>query len=155
MILVTLGTQDQKFYRLLDCIEKSKIKDEIIVQAGGSSDYVSKKMKILKFINYDEMNKLIDEADLIITHGGTGSILTSLKKGKKVIAMARLEKYGEHINDHQKEIVSLFKKEGYILELDDNTNLDDLIKEAKTFKVRKYVSNTDNFISELKKLIDN
>ena len=94
-------------------------------------------------------------ADLIITHGGTGSILTPLKKGKKVIAMARLEKYGEHINDHQKEIVSLFKKEGYILELDDNTNLDDLIKEAKTFKVRKYVSNTDNFISELKKLIDN
>ena len=55
MILVTLGTQDQKFYRLLDCIEKSKIKDEIIVQAGGSSDYVSKKMKILKFINYDEI----------------------------------------------------------------------------------------------------
>ena len=45
MILVTLGTQDQKFYRLLDCIEKSKIKDEIIVQAGGSSDYVSKKLK--------------------------------------------------------------------------------------------------------------
>ena len=33
--------------------------------------------------------------------------------------------------------------------------LDDLIKEAEKFKVRKYVSNTDNFISELKKLIDN
>ena len=33
--------------------------------------------------------------------------------------------------------------------------LDDLIKEAKKFKARKYVSNTDNFISELKKLIDN
>lgn len=155
MILVTLGTQDQKFYRLLDYIETSHINDRIVVQAGGSSDYKSKKMEIFKFIDYDEMNKLIDEADVIITHGGTGSILTPLKKGKKVIACARLEKYQEHINDHQKEIVTLFKNEGYILELNEENKLDDLMKEMKKFKVKKYISNTDNFISELKKLIDN
>lgn len=154
MILVTLGTQDQKFYRLLDYIETSHINDKIVVQAGGSSDYESKKMDIFKFIDYDEMNKLIDEADVIITHGGTGSILTPLKKGKKVIACARLEKYQEHINDHQKEIVTLFKNEGYILELNEENNLDDLMKEMKKFKVKKYVSNTDNFITGLKKLID-
>ena len=154
MILVTLGTQDQKFYRLLDYIEMSHINDRIVVQAGGSSDYESKKMDIFKFIDYDEMNKLIDEADVIITHGGTGSILTPLKKGKKVIACARLEKYQEHINDHQKEIVTLFKNEGYILELNEENKLDDLMKEMKKFKVKKYVSNTDNFITGLKKLID-
>lgn len=154
MILVTLGTQDQKFYRLLDYIEMSHINDRIVVQTGGSSDYKSKKMEIFKFIDYDEMNKLIDEADVIITHGGTGSILTPLKKGKKVIACARLEKYQEHINDHQKEIVTLFKNEGYILELNEENKLDDLMKEMKKFKVKKYVSNTDNFITGLKKLID-
>ena len=154
MILVTLGTQDQKFYRLLDYIENSHIDDEIIVQAGGSADYESRKMKIFKFIDYDKMDKLIDESDLIITHGGTGSILTPLKKGKKVIACARLEKYQEHINDHQCEIVSLFKKEGYILELNEENKLDDLMKEIKKFKVKKYISNTDNFINGLKKLID-
>ncbi len=154
MILVTLGTQDQKFYRLLDYIEMSHINDRIVVQAGGSNDYKSKKMEIFKFIDYDEMNKLIDEADVIITHGGTGSILTPLKKGKKVIACARLEKYQEHINDHQKEIVTLFKNEGYILELNEENKLDDLMKEMKKFKVKKYISNTDNFITGLKKLID-
>lgn len=154
MILVTLGTQDQKFYRLLDYIEMSHINDRIVVQAGGSNDYKSKKMEIFKFIDYDEMNKLIEEADVIITHGGTGSILTPLKKGKKVIACARLEKYQEHINDHQKEIVTLFKNEGYILELNEENKLDDLMKEMKKFKVKKYVSNTNNFITGLKKLID-
>lgn len=154
MILVTLGTQDQKFYRLLDYIETSHINDRIVVQAGGSNDYKSKKMEIFKFIDYDEMNKLIEEADVIITHGGTGSILTPLKKGKKVIACARLEKYQEHINDHQKEIVTLFKNEGYILELNEENKLDDLMKEMKKFKVKKYISNTDNFITSLKKLID-
>lgn len=154
MILVTLGTQEQKFYRLLDAIEKSKIKEEIVVQAGGSADYKSKKMKIFKFIDYNEMNELIDKSDLIITHGGTGSIIMPLQKGKKVIACARLEKYGEHINDHQQEIVSIFAEEGYLLELKENDSLDDIIKKSKKFKPNKYISNTENFIKNLVKEIE-
>lgn len=154
MILVTLGTQDQKFYRLLDALENSKVMDKIIVQAGGSSDYQSKKMEIFRFIDYKEMEKYIDDADLIITHGGTGSIIMPLQKGKKVIACARLEKYGEHINDHQKELVSVFAEEGYILEFNDGDNIDDLIKKSKSFKPKKYVSNTENFIKNLKSIID-
>ena len=50
MILVTLGTQHQEFTRLLDYIEKSKIKDKIIVQAGYTK-YKSKKMKMFDFID--------------------------------------------------------------------------------------------------------
>ena len=154
MILVTLGTQSQKFYRLLDYIEKSNIDDEIIVQAGGSADYKSKKMKMLKFIDYDEMIKLIKKADLVITHGGTGSIIMPLQYEKKVIACARLEKFGEHINDHQTEIVSVFAEEGHILELNEDNDLDDLLKEIKKFKPNIYVSNKDNFIKLLKEEID-
>lgn len=154
MILVTLGTQDQKFYRLLDALENSKIKDKIIVQAGGSSDYQSKRMEIFRFIDYKDMEKYIDDADLIITHGGTGSIIMPLQKGKKVIACARLEKYGEHINDHQKELVSVFAEEGYILEFNDGDDIDELIKKSKSFKPKKYVSNTENFIKNLKSIID-
>lgn len=154
MILVTLGTQSQKFYRLLDALENSNIKEEIIVQAGGSANYKSKKMKIFKFIDYNKMNDLIDKASLIITHGGTGSIIMPLQKGKKVIACARLEKYKEHINDHQKEIVSVFASGCYILEFADGDSIDDIYNKSKKFKPNKYISNTDNFISELKKLID-
>lgn len=154
MILVTLGTQDQKFYRLLDALENSKTKEKIIVQAGGSSDYQSKKMEIFRFIDYKEMEKYIDEADLIITHGGTGSIIMPLQKGKKVIACARLEKYGEHINDHQKELVSVFAEEGYILEFSDGDDIDELIKKSKSFIPKKYASNTENFIKNLKSIID-
>lgn len=153
MILVTLGTQDQKFYRLLDAIEKSNIKDKIIVQAGGSADYKSNKMEIFKFIDMDKMKQLIKEADIIITHGGTGSIITPLEMGKKVIACPRLSKYKEHINDHQKEVTSVLKEEGCILEFNDGDNLDDLLNEIKSFKPKKYISNTDKFIKNLKELI--
>lgn len=154
MILVTLGTQTQKFYRLLDMLENSNVDEEIIVQAGGSSDYVSKKMKILKFIDYNEMDELIDKASLIITHGGTGSIIMPLQRNKKVIACARLSKYGEHINDHQTEIVSIFDDEGYLIELKDGDNIDDIINKAAKFNPKKYVSNTKNFIENLKNEID-
>lgn len=154
MVLVTLGTQNQKFYRLLDMIENSSIKDEIIVQAGGSSDYQSKKMKIMKFIDYTEMSYLIKKADYIITHGGTGSILMPLQENKKVIACARLSKYKEHINDHQRELVEVFSQEGYLLELKEDSNLDQIISLLKDFKPKKYISNTDNFINDLKKEID-
>lgn len=154
MILVTLGTQTQKFYRLLDYIENSNIKDEIIVQAGGSFDYKSKKMKIFKFVDYDEMADLIKRCDLVITHGGTGSIIMPLQHQKKVIACARLEKYKEHINNHQTEIVSVFAEGGYLLELNEENNLDDLIANIKNFKPKKYTSNKENFIKLLKREID-
>lgn len=154
MILVTLGTQKQSFTRLLNLIEKANIKDEIIVQAGHTK-YESKKMKILDFIDYQEMEKLIEKADLIITHGGTGSIVTPLKKGKKVIACPRLKKYREHVDDHQQQIVDIFSEVGYILKVDENSNLDDLIKEIKNKKMTKFISNTNNFLKQIQKEIDN
>lgn len=153
MILVTLGTQKQSFNRLLDMIEKSNINDKIIVQAGYTK-YKSKKMKILDFVDYQEMDKLIKQADLIITHGGTGSIVTAIKQGKKVIACPRLKKYGEHVDDHQKQIVDIFSEVGYILKLDENDNLDELVQKIKTKKMIPFKSNTTNFINNLKKEID-
>ena len=153
MILVTLGTQKQSFNRLLDMIEKSNINDKIIVQAGYTK-YKSKKMKILDFVNYQEMDKLIKQADLIITHGGTGSIVTAIKQGKKVIACPRLKKYGEHVDDHQKQIVDIFSEVGYILKLDENDDLDELVQKIQTKKMIPFKSNTTNFINNLKKEIE-
>lgn len=153
MILVTLGTQKQQFTRLLDMIENSKIKDEIIVQAGHTK-YDSKKMKIFDFIDYEEMSKLVDKSDIIITHGGTGSIVGPLKKRKKIIAMPRLSKYGEHVDDHQVQIVEMFSEVGYILKLDENDDLDKAIKEIKKKKMVNFVSNTENFIKNIKEEIE-
>lgn len=154
MILVTLGTQKQSFVRLLELIENSNINDEIIVQAGNTK-FESKKMKIFDYIPYEEMTELIKKSDLIITHGGTGSILMPLKMGKKVIAVPRLAKYAEHVDDHQTQLTSIFNEEGYILEYHDGDDFNELYEKSKKFKPNKYVSNTENFIKEIKNLIDN
>lgn len=154
MILVTLGTNDKKFYRILDeinrLIEIGKIKDKVVVQAGCSADYKSDNMEIFDLIPMDEFNKLISKCDLLITHGGVGSIIDGLKRNKKIIAVARLKKYNEHHNDHQLQIIENFSNAGYILNLKDISHLEKLIEKAKTFKPKKYVSNTENMV----KLVD-
>lgn len=150
MILVTLGTQDKQFYRILEALEdkldKHLIDDEVVVQAGCSADFKSKYMKIFDLIPMDEFDEMIKKCDLLITHGGVGSIITGLKNNKKVIAAARLSKYNEHVNDHQLQIIDNFSKEGYILKLDNFDDIDKLIKDSSKFKPKKFKSNTDNMI---------
>ena len=149
MILVTLGTQDKEFKRLLEAIDKEinngTITDKVIVQAGCTK-YESKNMEIFDLIPANEFDEYIKKADLIITHGGAGSILTGVKNNKKIIAAARLAKYKEHTNDHQKQIIKEFAEEGYILELKDFNKLGKLIEKSKTFKPKKFISNTNNMI---------
>lgn len=157
MIFVTLGTQDKSFVRLLEAIDKEiengNIKDKVVVQAGYTK-YESKNMEIFDLMSDDQFEKYIAKSDLIITHGGVGSILTAIKKDKKVIAAARLKKYKEHTNDHQKQIVKEFSNQGYILELRDFNKLGKLIEKSKSFKPKKYKSNTDNFIEIIEDYID-
>ena len=111
-------------------------------------------MKIFDLIPMDEYDKLIEKCDILITHGGVGSIVTGLKNNKKVIAAARLEKYKEHVNDHQLQIIENFSNSGYILALDNFDELEDVLKKAKTFKPNKYKSNTNNFIKLLRNKIN-
>ena len=94
MILVLLGTQNNSFYRLLEEIDKliseNIINEEVIVQ-NGYTKYETQNMKLIDFVSKEELEKLLENADLIITHGGVGSIIMSIKKGKKVIAIPRLQ----------------------------------------------------------------
>lgn len=149
MILVTLGTQDKSFVRLLKAIdkeiEKGTIKEEVIVQAGYTK-YESKRLKMFDMIDKEELENLTKKADLIITHGGVGSILTALSYHKKIIATPRLSKYKEHTNDHQKQIIQEFAKRGYLLPLTDLSKLSKLLEKAKTFQPKEYKSNHDNFL---------
>ncbi|MBR4618748.1 MAG: exopolysaccharide biosynthesis protein [Bacilli bacterium] len=157
MILVTLGTQDKSFTRLLKTIDKEienkNIKEKVIVQRGYTK-YKSDNMEMFDYCSPKKLDELMKEATIIITHGGVGSILGALKYDKPVIAAARLSRYKEHNNDHQKQIIKEFVKQGYIIELDDFNNLSSKIKQAKKFVPKKYKSNTKNMQNIVKNYIN-
>ena len=158
MILVLLGTQDNSFHRLLDkiqeLIDKKIIKEEVVVQAGRTK-YESKDMKIFSLVSQDKLKELTEKADIVITHGGVGSIVMSLKMGKKVIAVPRLSTFGEHVNDHQIQIVDSFDKQGFLIGVIELDDLEKALEKAKTFKPKKFVSQTDNMIKIIEDFIDN
>ena len=141
MILVLLGTQNNSFHRLLEkmdeLINKGIINEKVIVQSGYTN-YESKNMRVFDFIPQEELERYQEQADLIITHGGVGSIVSSIKKGKKVIAIPRLHRYHEHVNDHQKQIVESFDKKGYIIGIQRIDELRNAIIRAQEFEPRKY-----------------
>lgn len=157
MILVLLGTQNNSFYRLLEEIDRfikeGMIKEEVIVQAGYTK-YQSEKMKILDFISKEELEELQNKADVIITHGGVGSILQSITKDKKVIAVPRLHQYEEHVNDHQKEIVELFNEKGYIIGVQGIEELEQALNQLQEFKPKKYQSNNEKMLKIIEDFIE-
>ncbi len=141
MILVLLGTQNNDFHRLLDEVERNikigNIKEEVIVQAGFTK-YYSEDMKIFEMTSRTNLERMVEEANLIITHAGVGSIEMGLEKGKKVIAVPRKKIFGEHVNNHQKDIEEELSKKGFIIGIDDVELLEQALKKAKCFVPNKY-----------------
>ena len=157
MVLVLLGTQNNSFNRLLEEIEKNiedgLIKEEVIVQAGYTK-FESKEMKIFDLIPKERLLEYQEQASLIITHGGVGSIISSIKLGKKVIAVPRLHEFGEHVNNHQIDIVRNFNEEGYIIGIEKVKDLKQAILKAKEFKPRKYEMNNQLMLDLISNYIE-
>ena len=157
MIFVTLGTQDKQFNRLLDWVQKAidegHITEEVYVQAG-STKFTSNDMIIYDLLDVDRFEEIMDKCDVLITHGGVGSILTGLRKNKKVIAVGRKKEYGEAESNHQQDLIDEFEKDGYILGLNKYEDFDAVLKKIKNFKPRKYIFENDKFIEKLTNYID-
>ena len=157
MIFVTVGTQDKSFVRLIkgieDAVKENKIQDEVIIQAGNTK-YESDVVKVLNYIPFEKFSEFMNKADIIITHGGVGSILSAIKLGKKVIAVPRLKEYKEHINDHQLQVIKKMTEQGFILSTQNVEEIPNKIKEIQDFKTKEYTSNTENFIKSFKKILD-
>ena len=156
MIFVTVGSQKFQFNRLLieidKLIENKSIKEKVFAQIGVS-EYIPKNYEYTDFTTQDEFSEKIDKANLIITHGGTGVIVNALKKGKKVIAIPRLSKYGEHVDDHQIQLIKEFEEMNFIEPVYEIDELSNAIQEIKEKKYNIYVSNTDKIIEDIEKFI--
>lgn len=157
MIFIVLGSQKFQFNRLLKkidyLIENDLIDDKFVFAQIGYSDYVPKYYRYTSFLSRDEFIGIISRADLVITHGGTGAIITAIKMGKKVIAIPRLSKYGEHVDDHQLQIISQFKELNLIYGLENFDELPEALSSIKNHKFSKYHSNTKRILKDLQDYI--
>ena len=156
-IFVTLGTQNKSFARLLRAIDESQTSrdNDILVQAGYTDfSPTSPNMELFSFCSEEELERHIEEADLVITHAGIGSITRALAHDKRVIAAARQSAHGEMGNDHQHDILQAFARKGYLIPLEDFTHLEATVAEALHFTPQPYVHNIDAILATIIDYID-
>lgn len=140
MIFISYGTEKFKFHRLTNALEdlicdENYSGESFVVQMGYSFKKLNglKNISSFDFCNYEEYNRYLKNAELIITHGGVGNIFTILKCNKIPIVIPRLKKYGEHVDDHQLQIVEELSKRNLIIPLQNISNLSEYIINYKSF----------------------
>ena len=152
MIFVALGSQKFQFNRLLKAVDELQTDEEIFAQIGYS-DYKPRNYKYKEFLDREEFVTWEDKADIVITHGGTGAIIGAVKKGEKVIAVPRLKKYGEHVDDHQIQLIVQFKNLNLIYACMDG-DLKKALEVVKKTTYNEYKSNTETIIKSLEEFIE-
>lgn len=131
MIFVTVGTHEQPFNRLVQEIDNLKrdgiITEDVIMQTGYSI-YEPKYCKWDKLIPYKQMIKNVEDARIVITHGGPASFIMPLQIGKTPIVVPRQKKFNEHVNDHQVEFArNVAERMGTIIPVENINELKDII----------------------------
>ena len=157
MIFVSVGTQKFQLDRLLQTldqlIEDNIIREPVMAQIGVSQ-YVPKHYSYVPFMDREEFAKQVGDCDIMITHGGTGAIIGAVKKGKKVIAVPRLAQYGEHVDDHQLQLIHQFDDLNLICPCYDLKNLGDCCSRIRSMKFKEYVSNTQNIVDSIEAYLE-
>lgn len=159
MILVALGTQPHQFTRLLDYVEKLvsslDIDEDIYIQVGETKNGFSEDFLAKDNIHVEEyftnFQDLVSQADLLMTHGGVGTIIGSILQDKDVISVPRLGLKGEHINEHQVELVEKLDKDNFIIFANNYPEFEKsyLRYLNNDFARNKYHSNNERFNNKL------
>lgn len=136
-IFVTVGSTYPLDRLIKEIDEIAKNKDYEIFCQIGKSNVKPKNIKYVDLLEFEEMQKKIKWADIIITHAGIGTMIDSLSKNKKLILFPRLKKYGEAIDDHQLEICKRFNKKYNINFVIKKNELKYLIKKANLIKIKR------------------
>jgi beta-1,4-N-acetylglucosaminyltransferase len=105
MIFVTVGTHSQGFDRLVRAADElARDLDEAVVIQRGRSTYVPQYAEHVSFIGGGEMDALMSEARVIISHAAAGTILQVLRQGKPLIITPRSKLFREHFDNHQEQL---------------------------------------------------
>jgi UDP-N-acetylglucosamine--N-acetylmuramyl-(pentapeptide) pyrophosphoryl-undecaprenol N-acetylglucosamine transferase len=108
------------FPRLVESVLAMKrsgaLPERVVLQVGtdGPLPDPVDGVEIVRTLEFDDVQALLQDADFVVCHGGTGSLITALRAGCRVVSMPRRFDLGEHYDDHQEEITAAFAARGLI-----------------------------------------
>ncbi len=155
-LLVTVGTImpfDRMVMGVEALISEEKISGPVAAQTG-KSECQFERLETFESCSFEELNERMRKADIVVCHGGSGSILGALKAGCRVVAMARKQEFKEHYDDHQLDIMNAFSDMGLISIAKDENDLLRAIQEAGNRERKTVEINPNEFISVIEDYIE-
>ncbi|RLI98051.1 MAG: beta-1,4-galactosyltransferase [Candidatus Aenigmatarchaeota archaeon] len=158
MILVSVGSSDDGFDRVVRIVDElkgeGKIKDRVVAQTGYGSYKPKNVEECFGFTSWEEINRLNKEAGCVISHGGIGSILTSLQYSTPFIAVPRLKRLGEHTNDHQVDTVKVLESQGKVLVAMDKNSMLQCIQRVESGWKPKTTRSSSGVVKDIMRFLD-
>lgn len=122
MILVTVGTNEQPFERLVDAAARLEIAESVVVQHGSAAAHASEGW--FDFLSFEQMTELMGAARAVVCHAGVGSIMLARRHGKRPLVVPRRLHLGEAVDDHQLPLARRLHATGVVELVEDESALD-------------------------------
>jgi UDP-N-acetylglucosamine--N-acetylmuramyl-(pentapeptide) pyrophosphoryl-undecaprenol N-acetylglucosamine transferase len=113
-LFVTLGTiRGYGFRSLIDrVLELGLADDRTVWQLGDTRPHVELPGRVHQEMPASEFERCATQADAVITHAGVGTVLGLLELGIAPVVVPRRRFRGEHVDDHQQQLVQLLRDLG-------------------------------------------
>lgn len=131
MILVTLGTNEQPFDRLVRAAAQLRVDEPLLVQYGasrvphGAGEWV-------EFMTFDALADAMARASVVVSHAGVGSIMLARRCGKRPVVVPRRRVLGEAVDDHQVHLARRLERLGVVSVVQETSELAAAIAAARS-----------------------
>ena len=118
---LAVGTHSQPFDRLVEMVDRATaagVLPQPVRAQVGVSTHRMRHADASDIMRPEEMEQAIRAARFVVTHGGTGTISTALRAGRRPLVLPREGARGEHFDDHQHQIVDKLASLGLVVRLD-------------------------------------
>jgi len=136
MIFITVGTERFPFDRLLRAIDQMQdiLEGELVFAQTGSGNY-KPSCPQERYLSYSDFRNKLQEARIVVSHAGAGTLLMCKEMRKVPIMMARRKFYGEHVDDHQKMLAErMAERQQIILAKDPGDIIEKIVRYDELFQ---------------------
>lgn len=139
-IFVTLGTSEYKFDRLFEAISKLSIYQDKrvkwIIQTGKNPvTHLPANGEVHDMLPRPQVEDIVKNSSLVISHCGVGSINLVLSYSKKTIFFPRIAKFDEFSDDHQLQIAKEIRNVTFDVIFPDDELKDISYEELCSYKI--------------------
>jgi beta-1,4-N-acetylglucosaminyltransferase len=132
MIFVTVGSTDfDALIRRMDEIG-AQLKEEMIMQIGAGAYAPQHAARVFRYA--PSLDEFYEQADLVVSHGGLGTVVEALRHRRKLVAVSNPDRY----DAHQVDILGAFAEVGYLVWCRDLAHLEDDLRRARTTDFAPY-----------------